>query len=284
MNQLKTFFLMALLTILLVWVGDLVGGRSGAIFALVMAGLMNFGAYWFSDKIVLRMYGAKEVSEAEAPRLHCMVRELSQKAGIPMPRVYIIDSDSPNAFATGRNPQHAAVAVTRGIMRLLDEEELKGVIAHELSHIRHRDVLVSTVAATIAGALSYIAMMARWSLFFGGSVSDEEEGVGNILAVILFTTLAAFAAMLIQLAISRAREYLADEGGARLAGNPLYLARALAKLEAASQRIPMETNPATAHMFIVNPLRGGGIMTLFSTHPPIEERIRRLKEMARGMR
>jgi len=284
MNQLKTFFLMALLTVLFVWVGDLVGGREGAIFALVMAALMNFGVYWFSDKIVLRMYGAQEVTEAEAPGLHRIVRELSQKAGIPMPRVYVMNSDSPNAFATGRNPEHAAVAVTRGIMRLLDEEELKGVIAHELSHIRHRDILVSTVAATIAGALSYMAMMARWSLFFGGFGSDDEEGGGNILAVVLFTTLAAFAAMLIQLAISRAREYLADEGGARLAGNPLYLARALAKLEAASRRIPMQTNPATAHMFIVNPLRGGGLMTLFSTHPPIEERIRRLEEMARGMR
>lgn len=284
MNQLKTFFLMALLTVLFVWVGDLVGGRDGAIFALVMAALMNFAVYWFSDKIVLRMYGAQEVTEAEAPGLHRIVRELSQKAGIPMPRVYVMNSDSPNAFATGRNPEHAAVAVTRGIMRLLDEEELKGVIAHELSHIRHRDILVSTVAATIAGALSYMAMMARWSLFFGGFGSDDEEGGGNILAVVLFTTLAAFAAMLIQLAISRAREYLADEGGARLAGNPLYLARALAKLEAASRRIPMQTNPATAHMFIVNPLRGGGLMTLFSTHPPIEERIRRLEEMARGMR
>jgi len=284
MNQLKTFFLMALLTVLFVWVGDLVGGREGAIFALVMAALMNFGVYWFSDKIVLRMYGAQEVTEAEAPGLHRIVRELSQKAGIPMPRVYVMNSDSPNAFATGRNPEHAAVAVTRGIMRLLDEEELKGVIAHELSHIRHRDILVSTVAATIAGALSYMAMMARWSLFFGGFGSDDEEGGGNILAIVLFTTLAAFAAMLIQLAISRAREYLADEGGARLAGNPLYLARALAKLEAASRRIPMQTNPATAHMFIVNPLRGGGLMTLFSTHPPIEERIRRLEEMARGMR
>lgn len=285
MNQFKTFLLMALLTLLLVWVGDMVGGRQGAIFALVMAGVMNFGAYWFSDKIVLRMYGAREVSEAEAPGLHRIVRELVQKAGMPMPKVYIIESDSPNAFATGRNPEHAAVAVTRGILRLLDEDELKGVIGHELSHIRHRDILISTVAATIAGALSYLAMMARWSLFFGGFGSDDDEGGGaNILGVILFTTLAAFAAMLIQLAISRAREYLADEGGARLAGNPLYLARALAKLEMASRRIPLEANPATAHMFIVNPLKGGSILTLFSTHPPIEERIRRLEEMARGMR
>ncbi len=285
MNQFKTFLLMALLTLLLVWVGDVVGGRQGAIFALVMAGVMNFGAYWFSDKIVLRMYGAREVSEAEAPGLHRIVRELVQRAGMPMPKVYIIESDSPNAFATGRNPEHAAVAVTRGILRLLDEDELKGVIGHELSHIRHRDILISTIAATIAGALSYLAMMARWSLFFGGFGSDDDEGGGaNILGVILFTTLAAFAAMLIQLAISRAREYLADEGGARLAGNPLYLARALAKLEMASRRIPLQANPATAHMFIVNPLKGGGILTLFSTHPPIEERIRRLEEMARGMR
>ena len=282
MNQLKTFLLMALLTILFIWVGSLLGGREGATFALILAAAMNLGTYWFSDKIVLAMYRAREVTEAEAPGLYRIVRELATKASMPMPRVYVIESDSPNAFATGRNPQHAAVAVTTGIMRLLDEEELKGVIGHELSHIRHRDILIGTIAATIAGALSYLAMMARWSIFFGGFGGDDEEGGGNIFLMMILTTLAAFAAMLIQLAISRSREYYADEGGARLCGNPLYLARALGKLDMAARRIPLEANPATAHMFIVNPLRGGGIMTLFSTHPPIEERIRRLEEMARG--
>ena len=282
MNQLKTFLLMALLTILFIWVGSLLGGREGATFALILAAAMNLGTYWFSDKIVLAMYRAREVTEGEAPGLYRIVRELATKASMPMPRVYVIESDSPNAFATGRNPQHAAVAVTTGIMRLLDEEELKGVIGHELSHIRHRDILIGTIAATIAGALSYLAMMARWSIFFGGFGGDDEEGGGNIFLVMILTTLAAFAAMLIQLAISRSREYYADEGGARLCGNPLYLARALGKLDMAARRIPLEANPATAHMFIVNPLRGGGIMTLFSTHPPIEERIRRLEEMARG--
>ena len=282
MNQLKTFLLMGLLTILFIWIGSLLGGREGATFALILAAAMNLGTYWFSDKIVLAMYRAREVTEGEAPGLYRIVRELATKASMPMPRVYVIESDSPNAFATGRNPQHAAVAVTTGIMRLLDEEELKGVIGHELSHIRHRDILIGTIAATIAGALSYLAMMARWSIFFGGFGGDDEEGGGNIFLVMILTTLAAFAAMLIQLAISRSREYYADEGGARLCGNPLYLARALGKLEMAARRIPLEANPATAHMFIVNPLRGGGIMTLFSTHPPIEERIRRLEEMARG--
>ena len=282
MNQLKTFLLMGLLTILFIWIGSLLGGREGATFALILAAAMNLGTYWFSDKIVLAMYRAREVTEAEAPGLYRIVRELATKASMPMPRVYVIESDSPNAFATGRNPQHAAVAVTTGIMRLLDEEELKGVIGHELSHIRHRDILIGTIAATIAGALSYLAMMARWSAFFGGFGGDDEEGGGNIFLVMILTTLAAFAAMLIQLAISRSREYYADEGGARLCGNPLYLARALGKLDMAARRIPLEANPATAHMFIVNPLRGGGIMTLFSTHPPIEERIRRLEEMARG--
>ena len=282
MNQFKTFLLMALLTILFIWVGSLLGGREGATFALILAAAMNLGTYWFSDKIVLAMYRAREVTEGEAPGFYRIVRELATKASMPMPRVYVIESDSPNAFATGRNPQHAAVAVTTGIMRLLDEEELKGVIGHELSHIRHRDILIGTIAATIAGALSYLAMMARWSIFFGGFGGDDEEGGGNIFLVMILTTLAAFAAMLIQLAISRSREYYADEGGARLCGNPLYLARALGKLEMAARRIPLEANPATAHMFIVNPLRGGGIMTLFSTHPPIEERIRRLEEMARG--
>lgn len=286
MNWFKTLLLMAILTALLVWVGDLLGGRQGALVALVFAGLMNFGAYWFSDKIVLALYGAREISEAQAPGLYRIVRELTQRAGLPMPKIYIIDTEAPNAFATGRGPRHAAVAVTKGILRLLDEEELKGVIGHELSHIKNRDILISTIAATLVGALSYLAMMARWSLWFGGFGRGEEERGGNplgLIGLIVFTTLAAFAAMLIQLAISRAREYLADEGGARIAGNPRFLARALAKLQAAVSRIPLEVNPATAHMFIVNPLRGRDILVLFSTHPPIEDRIRRLELMARRM-
>ena len=280
MNQMKTFILMALLTVLLVWLGNVVGGRNGAIYALVFAGVMNFGVYWFSDRIVLKMYRAQEVTEAEEPVLHRIVRELTLRAGIPMPKVYIIPNDAPNAFATGRNPEHAAVAVTTGIKGLLSEEELKGVLAHELSHISHRDILIGTIAATIAGAISLIATMARWGAIFGGGDDREGGGMAQFAVMLILTTLASLAALLIQMAISRSREYLADEGGARLAGNPLFLARALAKLDAKAQRIPMEANPATAHMFIVNPLRGGGVMGLFSTHPPMEERIRRLEAMA----
>ncbi len=280
MNQMKTYILMALLTILLVWIGGLVGGRNGATFALVFAAVMNFGVYWFSDRIVLKMYRAQEVTEAEEPGLHRIVRELALRGGIPMPKVYIIPNDAPNAFATGRNPQHAAVAVTTGIKKLLNEEELKGVLAHELSHIRHRDILIGTIAATIAGAISFIASMARWGAIFGGGDDREGGGMAQLAAMFVLTTLASIAALLIQLAISRSREYHADEGGALLAGNPLYLARALAKLEAGAQRTPMQVNPSTAHMFIVNPLRGRGIQSLFSTHPPMEERIRRLEAMA----
>jgi heat shock protein HtpX len=280
MNQIKTYILMALLTILLVWIGGLVGGRNGATFALVFAAVMNFGVYWFSDRIVLKMYRAQEVTEAEEPGLHRIVRELALRGGIPMPKVYIIPNDAPNAFATGRNPQHAAVAMTTGIKKLLNEEELKGVLAHELSHIRHRDILIGTIAATIAGAISFIASMARWGAMFGGGDDREGGGIAQLAAMFVLTTLASLAAILIQLAISRSREYHADEGGAHLAGNSLYLARALAKLDAGAQRIPMQVNPSTAHMFIVNPLRGGGIQSLFSTHPPMEERIRRLEAMA----
>jgi heat shock protein HtpX len=279
MNQIKTFILMALLTILLVWIGSLVGGRNGAIFALVFAGAMNFGVYWFSDRIVLKMYRAQSVTEAEQPVLHRIVRELALRGGIPMPKVYIIPQDAPNAFATGRNPQHAAVAVTTGIMKLLNEEELKGVLAHELSHVRHRDILIGTVAATIAGAISMIASFARWGAIFGGG-DDREGGAAQLVIMLVLTTLAAIAAFLIQLAISRSREYHADEGGAQLAGNPLYLARALAKLDAGTKRIPMQVNPSTAHMFIVNPLTRKGVQGLFSTHPPIEKRIERLEAMA----
>jgi heat shock protein HtpX len=281
MNNFKTFLLMLALTVLFILVGSAIGGKNGAIYAFVFAAIMNFFAYWFSDKIVLRMYGAQEVSQGEAPELYQIVGELTNKASLPMPKVYIMENDTPNAFATGRNPEHAAVAVTSGILRILSKEELMGVIGHELSHIRHRDILISTIAATIAGAISMLASIARWGAIFGGGRSDEDEGGrGNILFVLLFTMVASIAAMLIQMAISRSREYLADEGGAHLS-HPLSLAKALGKLELAAQRIPMEANPSTAHMFIVNPLRGGGVLSLFSTHPPIEERIARLEEMAR---
>jgi heat shock protein HtpX len=280
MNQMKTYILMALLTVLLVWLGNAVGGHNGALYALIFAGVMNFGVYWFSDRIILAMYRAQEVSEAEEPVLYRIVRELTLRGGLPMPKVYIIPQDAPNAFATGRNPEHAAVAVTTGIKGLLSEEELKGVLAHELSHIGHRDILIGTIAATIAGAISFIATMARWGALFGGGDDREGGGMAQFAVMIVLTTLASLAALLIQMAISRSREYLADEGGARLAGNPLFLARALAKLDAKAQRIPLEANPSTAHMFIVNPLRGGGVMRLFSTHPPMEERIRRLEAMA----
>ena len=283
MNQFKTFFLMLVLTVLFILVGTAIGGRSGAIYAFIFAALMNFFTYWFSDKIVLRMYGAKEVSQGEAPELYGIVAELTSKASLPMPKVYTMENDTPNAFATGRNPQHAAVAVTAGILRILSRDELMGVIGHELSHIQHRDILISTIAATMAGAISVLASMARWGAMFGGfGRSDGEEGGGggNILVVLFVSIFASIAAMLIQLAISRSREYLADEGGAHLA-HPLSLAKALQKLEIASQRVPMDANPSTAHMFIVNPLRGGGVLSLFSTHPPIEERVARLEEMAR---
>jgi heat shock protein HtpX len=280
MNQFKTFLLMLVLTGLFILVGTAIGGRNGAVYAFIFAALMNFFAYWFSDKIVLRMYGAQPVSQSEAPELYQIVAELVNKASLPMPKVYIIENDTPNAFATGRNPEHAAVAVTSGILRILSKEELMGVIGHELSHIQHRDILISSIAATIAGAISMLASMARWGAIFGFGRSDDDEGGGNILFVLLFTMVASIAAMLIQMAISRSREYLADEGGAHLS-NPLSLAKALGKLEVAAQRIPMDANPSTAHMFIVNPLRGGGVLSLFSTHPPIEERIARLEEMAR---
>jgi len=282
MNQFKTFILMLVLTGIFILVGTAIGGRSGAIYAFIFAALMNFFTYWFSDKIVLRMYRAQQVTQGEAPELYGIVAELTSKASLPMPKVYIIDNDTPNAFATGRNPEHAAVAVTSGILRILSKEELMGVIGHELSHIQHRDILISTIAATMAGAISMLASMARWGAIFGVGRSDDEEGGGggNFLFVLLFTMVGSVAAMLIQMAISRSREYLADEGGAHLS-HPLSLAKALGKLDMAAQRNPMEANPSTAHMFIVNPLTGGGVLSLFRTHPPTEERIARLEEMAR---
>lgn len=270
MNGLKTMVLMVTLTLMLVAAGAVIGGKSGMTFALIMAFGMNFITYWFSDKIVLRMYRARQVTEAEAPELYSMVARLSQAAAMPMPKVYTIDQDQPNAFATGRNPQNGAVAVTTGIMRILTREELEGVIGHELAHIKHRDILVGTIAATIAGAISYLAQMAQWAAIFGGRSNDR----GAMMIV------GPIAAMLVQMAISRSREYKADEAGARIAGNPVYLANALKKLHMASQRIPMDVNPATSHMFIVNPLSGGALLKLFSTHPPMEERVKRLEAMA----
>ncbi|HMK60875.1 MAG TPA: zinc metalloprotease HtpX [Dissulfurispiraceae bacterium] len=277
MNTLKTMVLMVFLTVLLVAIGGAVGGRTGMTFALIMAFGMNFISYWFSDKIVLRMYNAQEVTESEAPELYGIVRGLAQKAGLPMPKVYIVDEDQPNAFATGRNPQHAAVAATSGIMRILSREELEGVLGHELAHVKHRDILISTVAATIAGAITYLAQMAQWAMIFGGGRRDDENS--NPIASIAMMIVAPIAAMLVQMAISRSREFSADEGGAEIAGNPMFLANALKKLDRASHQIPMDANPATAHMFIVNPLTGGGLMKLFSTHPPMEERIARLEAM-----
>jgi heat shock protein HtpX len=280
-NLIKTGFLLVVLTCLLILVGGAVGGRQGMAIAFVLALVMNAGSYWFSDKIVLGMYGAQPVTEAEAPQLYRIVRQLAAEARIPVPPIYIIQDDSPNAFATGRNPQHAAVAVTEGILRIMNEEELRGVLAHELSHVRNRDTLIMTIAATIAGAITYLAQMAQWAAIFGGGRRDDEEGSGGgLFGALLMAILAPIAAMLIQLAISRAREYQADASGARLAGRPWGLAKALEKLEMASKVAPMNATPATAHLFIVNPLRGEGLMTLFSTHPPIQERIARLRAMA----
>ncbi len=279
MNQAKTFFFMAVLTILFVWLGNLIGGRQGVVIALIIAAGMNFFSYWYSDKLVLSMYKAKPVTESEAPELYRLVRELSQRAGLPMPKVYIIPNDSPNAFATGRNPSHAAVAVTTGALNLLSFEELSGVLGHELTHVKNRDILIGTIAATFAGAISFLASMARFGALFGG-FGDEDEGGGNIFVVLIVSIFASLAALLIQMAISRSREYLADEGGARISGNPRYLANALRKLDAYAKRIPFQSvNPSTSHMFIVNPLKGGGIANLFQTHPPIEERIQRLERM-----
>jgi heat shock protein HtpX len=280
-NVFKTALLLAVLTAMLVLIGGAIGGRNGMLVALIFAFVMNFVSYWWSDKIVLAMYGAREVTEAEAPQLYNTVRRLATKAGVPMPRVYIIPSEQPNAFATGRNPSHAAVAVTEGIMRILDMEELEGVLAHEMSHVINRDVLISTIAATLAGAITYLAHMAQWAAIFGGGRSDDDEGP-NPVAMILMAIIAPIAAMLVQLAVSRAREFQADASGARLEGRARPLAQALEKLDIATKAIPMDANPATAHLFIMNPLRGESLMRLFSTHPPTEERIARLRAMRIG--
>src|SRR5262245_31562758 len=280
MNTVKTWTLMIGLTVLLVLVGGL-WGRNGMILFFVIAMVMNLVNYWFSDKIVLRMYGARQVTEAEAPLLYGVTRDLALKGNIPMPKVYVIPTDALNAFATGRNPQHAAVAATEGILRVLTREELTGVMAHELSHVRNRDILIGTIAAGIAGAISMIANVAHWGLIFGGVGGGRRDDRGGGLGAIAMIILAPIAALLIQMAISRSREYQADSSGAHLTGQPEALASALRKLQVASQRIPMQANPATAHMFIVNPLRGG-LSGLFSTHPPMEERIARLEAMLRG--
>ncbi len=278
MNTMRTFILLAALTALLVFIGGAIGGRSGMYVAFAIALVMNFGSYWFSDKIVLRMYNAQEASPSSD--LYSMVRTLATRAGLPMPKVYLIPEAQPNAFATGRNPEHAAVAVTEGITRLLSREELSGVIGHELAHVKNRDILIGTIAATIAGAISMIANMAQWSMIFGGGrSSDDEEGGGGLLGGLVMIIVAPIAAMLIQMAVSRSREYIADEDGARIAGNPRFLSNALRRLHAGVEQLPMNANPATAHMFIVSPLSGGGIVSLFSTHPPMEKRIARLESM-----
>jgi heat shock protein HtpX len=286
-NTLKTTVLLATLTGLLVVIGRWLGGTSGMVFAFGLAVLMNGAAYWYSDKFALRMAGAREVTPSEAPDLHRLVATLAQRANLPMPKVYIVESEAPNAFATGRNPQHGAVAVTTGIMRLLDRDELAGVLAHELGHIKNRDTLVSAVAATVAGAITMLANMAQWALLFGGlggSSEDEEGGAGSMVGGLLLLIVAPIAATLIQLAISRTREFGADTAGARVAGNPIALASALRKLETWSTRQPMAVNPATAHLYIVNPLHGGAMANLFSTHPPIAQRIARLEQLALGQR
>ncbi|OHE17185.1 MAG: protease HtpX [Syntrophobacterales bacterium GWC2_56_13] len=279
MNTIKTALLLGALTGLLMLIGGLFGGRQGVVIAFIFAMVMNFGSYWFSDKLVLRMYKARPVSESEAPELHAMVKNLALKASLPMPHVYIIPGDTPNAFATGRDESHAVVAVTEGILRILDRDELEGVISHELTHIKNRDMLIGSIAATLAGTIVMLAHMAQWAAIFGGASRDDEEGGGGIIGLILMAVLAPIAAAIIQMAISRSREYLADAGGAKISGKPYDLAGALEKLSRASRKIPMEANPSTAHMFIVNPLTRRSLMNLFSTHPPIEERIARLRSM-----
>ena len=277
MNTIRTVVLLTVLTLGLVFIGGMIGGRGGALFALIMAGVMNLGSYWFSDKIVIKMYKGNQVTSGP---LFDVVAEICQTNQLPMPKVYTLPQPTPNAFATGRNPEHAVVAATEGITQILSRDELKGVMAHEMSHVMHRDILIGSIAATIAGAIAYLAHMAQWAAIFGGFGRDEEDS--NPLALIVLAIIAPMAAMLIQMAISRSREFEADKGGAQLCGNPLSLANALRKLENANESAPMpRVNEATAHMFIVNPLRGGGgVKALFTTHPPMAERIRRLEEMA----
>ncbi len=279
LNRMKTFILMLALTLVLVWVGNLVGGRQGMIFAFIIAAALNFISYWYSDKIVLAMYRAKPIREEDMPQLYRNVRALAEKSGLPVPKLYVIPHPAANAFATGRNPQHAVVAVTEGILRILDEEELAGVIGHELAHVKNRDILIQTVAATIAGAIMILASLARWAAIFGDSGSREDRR-GGAIGLLAAAIVAPLAAMIIQMAISRSREYLADRGSALVTGNPLGLARALGKLEASASQKRLPAHQSTAHMFTVNPLRGAGLAVLFSTHPPIQKRIERLEKMA----
>ena len=279
-NSFKTALLLGLLTGIILGVGRLFGGSQGLVIAFVFAVLVNFGSYWFSDKIVLAMYQAREVGLDEAPELYRVVQDLTMRAQLPMPRLYVIPSESPNAFATGRDPQHAAVAVTEGTLRIMNKEELEGVVAHELSHVRNRDILIGSIAATLAGVIMMLADMARWAAIFGFGRSDrDDEGGGGVLGLVLMSILAPIAAVVIQMAISRSREFLADATGARITGNPSGLASALEKLARASEMVPLAARPATAHMFIVTPLTGGSFLNLFSTHPPVEERIARLRAM-----
>jgi len=272
---------MAALSAILVMIGNFIGGQSTALFFLGIALVMNFFGYYFSDKVAIKMTRSQPVSEREVPELYAIIRSLTRKAGLPMPKVYITPSPQPNAFATGRDPEHSAVAVTEGIMRILDRDELEGVLAHEIAHIKNRDILIGSIAATLAGAITMIANVIKWSAFFGGVQSDEEEGGGifGLFAAMAMAILAPIAALLIQMAISRSREYQADATGARLAGSSAGLANALLKLERGAQRMPMKVNPAASHLFIVNPLSGQSLAALFSTHPPIEERVSRLRKM-----
>ncbi len=280
-NQIKTTVLLAILTAFIVWVGQFLGGRQGMIIALILAAGMNFFSYWFSDKLVLKMYRAQEVTAEQAPDLFNMVGQLTRNAGLPMPKICIIPSEAPNAFATGRNPQNAVVAVTDGLLRIMNRQEVMGVLAHELGHVKNRDILIGSIAATLAGAVMLLANMARWSMIFGGG-RDNEEGGSGIISLIVMSILAPLAAMIIQTAISRSREYLADASGATICGNPEWLARALEKLGAHSGRLPMNASPTTAHMLIVNPLSGTKLTHLFSTHPPLADRIARLRGSSRG--
>ncbi len=279
-NSIKTFLLLGLLTALILWVGNIVGGRAGVVIALILAVAMNGYSYWYSDKMVLYSTGAQEVLPEHAPEIYGLVAGLARRAGLPVPRVYIVPEGAPNAFATGRDPEHAAVAFTEGILETLNREELEGVAAHELAHIGNRDILIGTVAATLAGAIMYIAQMAQFAVFFGAGRRDDEEGGGGMLGILLAAIVAPVAAMLLQMAVSRSREYLADASAARIAGSPNGLANALGRMEEAAHRRPLEcASEATAHMYIVNPLSGEGLAGLFSTHPPMEERIRRLLDM-----
>jgi heat shock protein HtpX len=282
MNTLKTAFLLTLMTLLFIFVGRLVGGNQGMVVAFIFAAVMNLGTYWFSDKIVLGMYRAQRVDEASNPRLHDTVRRAATAAYLPMPKVYVIPTQTPNAFATGRNPKHAAVALTQGILKMLDQDELEGVISHEMAHIRNRDILTGSIVATLAGAISMLAFMARFAAIFGGYGGRDRQGGGG-LGLLIIAIGAPLAALLIQMAISRSREYAADVTAGKNSHKPLALANALRKLEYASRRIPLEAKPSTAHLFIVNPLSGKGMASLFSTHPPIEERVARLEKMAKGI-